>query len=838
MTKLVRVHEQLYVAEAGAVEVGGGREKALCFIPSTPSQAPDLDLDKSFGHDGSVAVVSAPQGSSWKSDKLFVNQITGTAGCVFALVRFDKFLKSTVDAKLVATVSGAKWVAAVKCRLRAEFGDVGATIPSGATLSLQKGATGIQVDVPSGLAIDLEECFSMYGALTPRTKQAILGLQPNDPGRLEFQFDIAVSSYNKDQPMLGLQYFRAVQEPISNTFEFNRFHYPLFSLAPGGAGTSVRLSVTLDLREPSPGNVAGAMFRSIVRVQEVIRRGVLLADVPLNKFAPGGARLFATASSVKNNLSFHFATAPTMIETPTSQPTYKGVVLLPHGSLDLTSSSGAILGSSLLERVSVFDRLKFDLKDPADAMDARLWSSTHEPLGKTADTEKRPEAYLSMYAITSAAWYDLSSGTTPDIKFSPDCLALYSLDSDAGAYRAIKCRMPTRLPISPIDFGEPAKTNRARTEFDTTVIAKHRAGLLGAETIARASSRQVFAGDHQVESSSTPQGFKVTGKEGAWSEVEFARGTGWRIVLGFGSDPAVAAKLQRAFLEKEIFIVVRRLPATPVGTLQPPTFALKFIASEWEFSTSIIGTDAVAAASSEDTAPLVIIKFGARSVVDQVNDTERWTSGETFVGDLADIAAVKARLKVVIDELVQDHKDELEKEHQANKISANTFAGPFVNTDSRWPTGKLFDPNWNGIVVLSLPMPVSSTKSPFPADLRPILDAFKSDLRAAIVCADLRPARTASNEVSQVLGLIRYSNPKEPTINYGSDPDCAGGFDLKQLKVRLRAALVEKFECRLSLGLNTFFGQEFGKAGILVGAYDRRLEAGVNRPGFRGGSLI
>ncbi len=819
MIKLVRIHEQLYVADTPAVDVGEGREKFLCFITSAPSPAPDLDLEKVFGRSGSVAVVSAPLGSAWMRDRFFINEISGTPSCVFALVRFDRNITSRVDAMLVASASGTRWLSTDICRLGAEFGEVGATIPKGAKLSLQAGAKGLQIDAPADLAIDLDQCFRMYGEAQPTTQQLLVSFAPIDPGRVEFQLEIVVSIYNKDEPMLGLQYFRAFKQQFGNAFKFNRLCYPLFSLPPGGGGTSVRLAVSLDLMEPSPGDIPRAMFRSNVTVQKFVSNSVPLAEVPLNNFAPGGARLFATASSIKSNLSFHFATAPTAMATITSQPTYKGVVLVPQGSLDLTSSSGAVLGGSLLERVSSFERLRFNLKDPANALDAWVWSP-NGPIGKTLDTTGQPEAYLSNYAITSAVAYEASSAT-PLIKFSPDRLALYSLDSNTGtsAYRAIECGVPAYLPVAPIDFGEQAGSNVEREKFDATVIARHRAAILGRAAIARASTRPVFAVGERAESSSTPQGFKVTDAGSFWSEVEFARGTGWRIALSFGSDGAVARELQQAFMEKEIFIVARRLPAVPAGTLRAPTFALEFIGSDWEFRTSIVGSAAVPAASTEDMTPLVIIKFGSRSVFELVNDTEKWTGAVTFVGTPADVAAVKNRLKAIVTDLMHDHDAE------KTATDTDTFPGPFVNPEL--PKGKLFDPNWNGVVAVSLPMPTD--KSPFPADLQPILDAShkKSPLHASIVCADVRPAGSESNEASQVLALVRYMNPASPDINKGTDPDCAGGFDLKLLKVRLRAALVEKFECRLSLGLDTFFGQDFAQSGVLVGAYDRRIESGI-----------
>ena len=132
MIKLLRVHERLYVADAAPVDVGNGREKFLCFIASADSQAPFLDLAKVFGRDGAVAIVSVPQGASWKGDRSFINNILGAAGCVFALVRFDRSLVPRVDVKLFAVESGAKWVVTQKCLMRAEFGAVGAIIPNGA----------------------------------------------------------------------------------------------------------------------------------------------------------------------------------------------------------------------------------------------------------------------------------------------------------------------------------------------------------------------------------------------------------------------------------------------------------------------------------------------------------------------------------------------------------------------------------------------------------------------------------------------------------------------------------------------------------------------------------
>lgn len=812
--KLIRVHEQLYVADAAPVDLGSGREKILSFITSAPSQATDLQLDKVFGGLGSVAVISAPRGSSWKTDRKFINNIARTTGCVFALVKFDENLEFTIDEKLVAPASGSKWIVANRAVLRPEFGKVGANIPVGASLSLQKNGTELQIDVPATLPIDLDG-FSMYGA-TPWTRQLVLSFLPEDPGRLNFKLDIAVSVYNKDQAMLGLQYFRGVQEPLgSSAYQFNRLHYPLFSLPPSAGATTVRLAASLDLREPSPGDVAGAMFRSTVSVEEIIRNGLMLDEVPLNQFAADGTRLFTTRSSVKSNLTFHFATVPTRMTSRTSPPSYNDVVLLPHGSVDLKSSSGSLLGASLLERVSSFDTLVFDLQNPAQALDARLYAKDGS-WSKTVDTKEHPDAYLSMYAITSAARY-LADRRTPTVKFSPDRLALYSLDSKTGAYRAIECDVPHQLPISPMDFGEAVNTNTGRSTFDTTVIAKHRAGIFGRPVLARASHR-LFAFRQPEESSSTPQGFKVKSAGMFWEEIEFARGENWRIALDFGSDAAVAAELQRAFLEKEIFIVARRLPAVASATKVKPTLSLAFIGSNWEFRTSIVSAEPAPAAPREDESPLVIIKFGSRSVVDLVEDTASWTSTADFIGNPPDVAAVQARIRKVLGELKTDHEAE-----SKNKKTSDTFAGPFVNPKGQ--IGKLLDANWNGVVMMSLPMPTEG-KSPFPADLQPILDGYRGRIHASVLCADLRPAVAGKSEPSQVLALVRYLNLEAPTITNGNDPDCSGGFDLLLLKVRLRATLVEKFECRLSLRIDKFFGQDFSQDGVLIGAYDRRLEGG------------
>lgn len=823
---LVRVHEQLYVADAAPVDLGLGREKVLCFVPFVPRQEGQLDLGKVFGTQGSVAVVSAPSRSAWKANRAFVKDIAGTASCVLSLVRFDQRLSFTIDEKVEATAAGGKWVVSKRCALRPEFGDpiehgpVGAQVPNGATLTLLNNGEQLQFDVPASMPIELDG-FAMYGALTPRTRQLKLSFLPEDPGRLYFGLEIPVTVYNGDQPMFGLHYFRAIRDPFGNQFQFKRIQYPLFSLPPSAGNTTLRLTASLDLREPSPGNVASAMLRSSVRLQEVVRKGIVLGDVPLNQFAPDGQRQFGTAASVRDNLEFHFATAPTRLTPGANLPLYKTVLLLPRGSIDLKSPSGALLGSSMLERVSNFERLTFNLDDPADALDAWLYDDKGRRVSKTKDTEEHPDAYLSKYAITSAALYSASK-CQPTVKFSPDRLALYSLEAAAGNYRPINCGVPARLPIAPIDFDETAKSNAARNAFDSTVIARHRAGLLGDAAIFRAASNQLFAFGAREDTSATPQGFKVIDAGAFWAEIEFARGQNWRIALAFGSDAAIATELQRAFLQKEVFIVARRLPAVPPGTLTKPAFSLEFTGSNWRFRTSIESSQTMTAALAADESPLVIIKFGSSSVADLVEDSERWTSTATFIGDPADVTAVQSRLGTVIRELKEEHATEL----QTTK-NPDTFPGPFVDADPARRIGKLLDPNWNGVVVMSLPMLAAQQDNPFPADLQPILNSYKDRIRAAVLCADLRPAVAGSSEPSQVLALVRYLKPDDYQINDGNDPDCSGGFDLRLLKVRLRAALVERFECRLLLRLKTFFGQDFGKDGELIGSYDRRLEGGM-----------
>ena len=373
--------------------------------------------------------------------------------------------------KLFAVESGAKWVVTQKCLMRAEFGAVGAIIPNGAALSLLASGGEVQVDAVGAQAITLEG-FGMYGAQKQETRRVFLDFLAADPGRLRFEIDLAVVSYNKDQPSLGLQYFRAVQE-FSGSFGFQRLHYPLFSTPTAGGGSALQLAASLDLREPAPGHVPRAMLRSEVRVRKVVTHGVQQAAVALNKFAADGTRLFATAKSVSETLAFHFASAPTEMESATSVPRYDGLVLLPHGSVEINSASGALLGSSLLERVSEFRTLGFNLEHPADALDATMWFTDPKKNRKTSDTEGNPRAYLSRYAITSAAEY--GAALSPQIKFSPDRLALYALGGRAGAYRAIQCGVPSRLPIAPLDFEASGGTTEERSRFDATVIARHRA---------------------------------------------------------------------------------------------------------------------------------------------------------------------------------------------------------------------------------------------------------------------------------------------------------------------------------------------------------------------------
>lgn len=817
MTSFLRHNDRVFIGDLTPEDCGEGQRRWVCLVTHLPINAPALALKDVFGSVATLTFVTAPADLAWSDTTDFIKVIDRYPNAGIAFVSFAPFEVSGV---VRVNASGAAWLVAADCNVLARFARVGLAIPAGTSVSLSSDQEKISFDAG---ATDIEWIGSpVFGVGAPATKLAELGVRT---AVLECDSSVRVSSYLQGESALGLQYFQAKWKPLSKSYAVEAVQYPLFSTPVAGSKPiDLLLRARFDLAEASAGGAH--KYRSHLRLVEASAAGAKLKKLPLNIIAPDGGRLEALAASVSSDLAFHYVSAPSSLDGQGASATYGALALLPHGSLQVASTSTAILGCSLLEQAAPFDRIQFSLDTPAHALDAMLRAPDGvTSRGKTLDTAKNPDAYLSRLGITSAVSYQTLAGRTSEIWFSPDRMALYATSATGSRYNPIRSSVHHGLPVAPIDYDAAAVSTRRQRWLDREVISRHRASLLRDDAFRLAESTLFPPRPLASQESQTPQGFTVRASGTFWSEIEFAKGTAngdiWRLSLRLGADPKIVEQIQRAFVAKEIFIVCRRLPkaATPAAD---PSFGLKYSAGGWSFESTIVGPSA----ASPSGGPLVIIKFGSRSVWDLLQDPTAWSAADCFTGTPQEAEAARDRLVTLIHELQADDQAEIAEGSGVERAaSTDTFPAPFINVDSERPPGKLFDPNWNGVVVCSLAMPQAAHS--FPSDLQPILESYAGRLQATILCADIRPAAGSGSESSQVLALVRYKNDDAPSIQPGNDPDVPGGFDLKLLKVRLRASLVDRFECRLAFRLDKFLGQEFGNPGVMIGTHDRRVQGGM-----------
>lgn len=822
MTNFLRHNDRVFIGDLAPQDCGEGQRRWVCLVTRSPNNAPALALKDVFGSAATLTVVTAPADLAWSDTSDFIRVIDTSSNAGIAFVSFAPFEVSGV---VRVNASGAAWLVAADCNVLARFARVGLAIPAGTSVSLSSDQETI---IFGAGATDMKWIGSpVFGVSAHATRLAKLGVRT---AVLECDSSVRVSSYLRGESTLGLQYFQAKWRPPSKSYIVEAVQYPLFSTpVDSSKPIDLLLQARFDLAEAG---AAGAhKYRSHVRFIGASAAGAKLNKLPLNIIAPDGVRLEALAASVSSDLAFHYVSAPSSLDAQGASATYGALALLPHGSLQVASTSTAILGSSLLERTTPFDRICFSLDAPAHSLDATLRDFDGiTPRGKTSDTSKNPDAYLSRMGVTSAVTYTPARGNL-EIWYSPERMALYATSGTGSRYNPMRSPVvPPGLPVAPIDFAASADATKKQRWLDREVISRHRASLLRDESLRLAGATLFSPRPLTPQESHTPQGFTVRAGGTFWSEIEFARGSAsgnvWRLSLRLGADPKIVEQIQRAFISKEIFIVCQRLPqaATPADS---PSFGLEYSSGGWSFESKIPGQSAV----SPSDGPLVIIKFGSRSVSDMLQDPTTWSGVDCFTGTPQEAEGVRDRLVTLVRELQADDQAEIAAgPGGGHDDSIDTFPAPFVNTNPKRQPGKLFDPNWNGVVVCSLaPQGAQS----FPADLQPILKTYAERLQATILCADIRPAIGSGSESSQVLALIRYKNDGAADIEPGNDPDVPGGFDLKLLKVRLRASLVDKFECRLAFRLDKFLGQEFGNPGVLIGAHDRRVQGGTTVDVYR-----
>ncbi len=314
MIQLRKISDKLFISEDLSVDLGASREKFLCFVSYKPSSATRLLLKDVFGKDGAVVIVSAPKGSAWSDNRTFVEQISSDAGVILALVKFDKKVLPSVDAKLIAVKSGSRWQVREKCILRTEFGKAGITVPPGAFVELDASGDIVRIGSTQNNPISVDG-LNLYGFDQPVTFEVTLAFNFNQlqlgPGQLKFNVDIPVRNYNGKHAMLALQYFQAKQDALFGNFKFDRIQYPIFSTPSGDESKFFfQFDVSLDLKEPLASGLPQVMFRSTVKIKGLIRKGQALASLPTNFFTPDGRRLEAMASTI-GNLAFHYVAVPT-----------------------------------------------------------------------------------------------------------------------------------------------------------------------------------------------------------------------------------------------------------------------------------------------------------------------------------------------------------------------------------------------------------------------------------------------------------------------------------------------------------------------------------------------
>lgn len=810
----------IYVA-AEAAPLADGWQKRLAFIPHQPPQYPEVELADVLGQ-GAIVVVSVAADEDWLTGH-WIRAIASDGNCHLAYVVRGRNGNDAVLGRLNCDAEPGGWVARQRAELECAFSHHRIAIAAGTRVTYDQAAPAMMVE--GGASTPRLEGFDLHGASDPELHS--LRLDMTWPGGLCFtaQSEVVASDYGGEGTSTGArvlgQNFTRLRQTFLGTFNAERIGYPLLALPD--PSTTLRLDFVLDPAEPQVVDPLPTATRtSRVKVLKVEVGGRQLDTLPLNFFAATGARLSARASDLTSGLDFHFV--PQLDTFGSGAFAYSGAALAAHGSLKAASGS-ALLGVGQLERVEAFESIGFDAFSPAAALDAELRDGANGSVGRVESALTLPaEHFLSGRAVASAVSFERPDAAAPRVLFSPDAMPLYTRAGPVvpNPYEPLPCQVPPAMPVATADLDRASGDALGAAAFERTVIAPHRMQMLGDAMLREAELAALRPGARATNSetiATTPQGFKIVKDAGGWKEIEFAAGPGWRLVLDLGTDPGVRMAIQALFSRKEIFVVIRDMP--PVNGGQPPTLRLEYSASGWSFRTYIASAAAESDTEPGVEPPIVIVKFGGRSALELFNDTESWLGRGLFFrhGSAAEVEATKQRLLRC--------KDTLQVDLATDKNSRKPFSAPFIGDGSNGqPLGKLRDAEWNGLGVFSLSMEGdTSGSSPFPQDLQPLLDGYRALLSATVLCADLRPA--TSDATSEVLGLVRFETGPGDRPPDSTDEDCAGGFNLKKLRVLLRSGGVDNFECELGFKLSRFLGQPLGglnNDATLLGTYDRRTD--------------
>lgn len=815
MTKLIRQAGGAVYLSPEAQDLGHGWAKRLAFIPHKPSTAAELDFAGVAGQ-GAIVVASIEGPADWLSDD-WVSTIAKPADSHLVYLVRKAGQSTQITGNLRCAPKGQDWELLKRAEIQCAFSGQLVVVQQGTVLAYRPAATRLLFENAS----DLPSLggFELHGARDP--KLSGLGLDLAWPGGLVLSADtdILVSRYY-GASALG-QNFTRLKQTFLGTYEAENFGFPLVVALE--SETRMSLGVVLDPAEPQLTAPLSATAVSRLWLKELRDGAMLLDTIPLNYFSAIGARLTARAADVAKSLAFHFVPRLSSMDQGFA---YSGAALVPHGSLPVSSGS-ALLGAGHLERVGEFNTLSFDAFAPAAGLDAHLRNEENLSVGRV-DPQLPQEHFLSGRAVVAATSFMKTAANaapqTSGISFSPDGMPLYQRGEFGKLpYMPLVCDVPAAMPVGTVDIEHAGKSLQDAASFEGAVISPHRMYLLGQARQRDIEVAMSRPGIHALADvvGSTPQGFKVIqDSAGLWKEIEFAAGGGWKLVLDLGTNLTMRRAIHEVFSRKDIFIVIGKMPM-PIGSGTAPNLRLDYSASGWTFSTTVGLTEPATShsAANPPPSPLAVIKFGRGSVQDLLKDTALWSGKDLFIGDAGKVDQARAQL---VDHL-QALEADLAADLAANKDARKPFSAPFVSPGVEGKDiGKLKNPAWNGFSAFSLSM-LQGGNSPFPPDLQPILDGYRSLLTALVLCADLRPA--ASENVSEIAALIRYATPAQDQPGDSQDPDCSGGFNLQLLRVLLKSGGVDNFECKLGFKLSKFLGQAInGLAGnaSLIGTYDRR----------------
>jgi len=819
MTELLLHPSKSIYISAVQEELDGGWRKSLAFVPHQPTGAKSLQLQDVLGT--GCIVVAGIQGTEEWVQADWIAELAHGADAQLAFLKRPQGGGVEFHGELRCKAMGSDWVLKTPAIVECSFSNHYLTLLEGTRLSYVENASVPVLEfTATPTAVITLEGFEIHGHANPDLRNLKMNLVWPAGVILLAKIEVPVLEYEGTAGVGGStvlgQNFARLRTGLFGKIDSECVSYPLVAAAE--PSTVFHFDIAFDPVEPKVEFPVPAPTRnSWLRLMEARVGNKKLDPIPLNFFSAAGERLSASTVDF-SQLQFHFV--PRLDGRENDKFTYANSLLLPHGSLKLSSGS-ALLGAGLLERVDAFTAISFDAFTPAAGLDAQVRDDNGSAL-EPVEAGLARGAFLSRGAVVSSIAFT-HDNRIPNVRFSPDAMPLYKLCKplEAHPYKPLNCLVPESMPIGMVDLRRSAKESRAFV-FERSVISQHRIGLLADqrrnELDLRVSRPGALASAQANVAVTTPQGFRVIEDEdGVWKSIEFAAGnlaTGakWYLSFDLGLDPKLRQDIQAVFCTKDVFIVITNMPKAEPGA--GPALKLEYAAGGWHFG---VEPTMNAVTPTKSTDPICIIKFGNRAIKDLIKDTDAWNGTSLFVGngDPATILKVRERLEL--------HVEALEKDLVAEQNLRKPFAAPFVASGTNGiGRGKLLDPMWNGFCVFSLGM--LDDPASLPADLAPLLHGYIKSLAVTVLCADIRPA--GSNEVSDVVALVRHEGDLKQEPDDSSDPDCSGGFNLQLLRVLLKGGGVDNFECKLTIRLSKFLGQSTGlkSNASLVGTYDIRTD--------------